>query len=121
MGKTYTLDDVKHYKDYHSELWMWLSKNPLKEKSDWFSEYWKDVEVPLNCCFACEYTREVGNGYCPLMMGLCGGETGDVDCLNGLYASYVLCFYRDGEKGRIYYAKSIAELPWIEEKENDND
>ena len=119
MDKTYTLDDVKHYKDYHSELWTWLAENPNRLKSSWFSKYWEDVEVPLNHCFACEYTRKSENEYCPLMMGRCGGETGDVDCLNGLYASYVSGFYGNAKKRRkkrIYYAKSIAELPWIEER-----
>ena len=121
MDKTYTLCDVKHYKDYHSELWTWLVENPNRSKSSWFSKYWKDVEVPLNHCFACEYTIEVGDSYCPLMADFCGGETGDVDCLNGLYTSYVSSSVRNDEEGQIHYAKLIAELPWIEEKENNND
>lgn len=28
MNKTYTLDDLNHYKDYHYELWTWLAENP---------------------------------------------------------------------------------------------
>lgn len=75
----------------------------------------------MNHCFACEYTKKSGNMYCPLMMGRCGGGNGAVDCLNGLYPSYTSCFRRDDEKGQIYYAKSIAELPWIEERIDKDD
>lgn len=59
--------------------------------------------------------------WCPLMDNYCGGESGNTDCLNGLHSEYLLGKRLKNIDKVVSCAKKIAELPWIEEKENDND
>ncbi len=50
-------------KENHVALWMWLSRNPKKEKEDWpgFDTIARvGLSLPENECFACQYCCDRG-------------------------------------------------------------
>lgn len=83
--KTYTLDDIKHYKDYHKELWEFVVEKLIEGdkrqigliKTEWFEKHWNG-EKPDTLCFACEITKDCSD--CIL-----GREKDIKGCCDGLY------------------------------------
>lgn len=57
----------KQYEEYgklHKRMWLWLAKNPDKDKDDWPCWEWNSGEIleVLNYCFACKVSREARRG-----------------------------------------------------------
>ena len=42
----------EYFKQKHYELWDWLSKNPDKDKSDYFAKEENKDYIPWGMCFA---------------------------------------------------------------------
>ena len=108
----------KLMKKNHTELWLWLAKNPKKEKDDW--PRWKinggDIfYLERNECFPCEYTlthrrqgEDVFGCRCPLDFPRWEETDGGYEyCLGGLFDKWR---FAKG-KARSAIAKQIAELP----------
>ena len=82
-------------KNKHYELWDWLSKNPDKEKEDWFAlDKNKGIKV-ANDCFACQLGNEIADCCCRACPLICD-ETNNKSCLGGLYKKYTnaKCYIR---------------------------
>lgn len=114
-------------KQKHYELWDWLSKNPDKEKEDWFAlDKNKGIKV-ANDCFACQFDNEIAGCCCRACPLICD-ETNNKSCLGGLYEKYTnaKCDYyiRKTSSSRdkiIELAKQIRDLPWSEEYMEDEE
>lgn len=48
----------KELREEHIKLWTWLSKNPDKEKSQYFILMYPHATVPINECFCCELSEK---------------------------------------------------------------
>ena len=113
-------------KQKHYELWDWLSKNPDKEKEDWFAlDKNKGIKV-ANDCFACQFDDEI-TGCCRACPLICD-ETNNKSCLGGLYEKYTNAKvdYRIRKTSSlrdkvIELAKQIRDLPWSEEYVEDEE
>ena len=113
-------------KQKHYELWGWLSKNPDKEKEDWFAlDKNKGIKV-ANDCFACQFDNEIA-GCCRACPLICD-ETNNKSCLGGLYEKYTNAkgdyYIRKTSSSRdkiIELAKQIRDLPWSEEYVEDEE
>ena len=114
-------------KQKHYELWDWLSKNPDKEKEDWFAlDKNKGIKV-ANDCFACQFDSEIAGCCCRACPLICD-ETNSKSCLGGLYEKYtnakVDYHIRKTSSSRdkiIELAKQIRDLPWSEEYVEDEE
>lgn len=114
-------------KQKHYELWDWLSKNPDKEKEDWFAlDKNKGIKV-ANDCFACQFDNEIAGCCCRACPLICD-ETNNKSCLGGLYEKYtnakVDYHIRKTSSSRdkiIELAKQIRDLPWSEEYVEDEE
>lgn len=116
-------------KQKHYELWDWLSKNPDKEKEDWFAlDKNKGIKV-ANDCFACQFDLEAkGNRTCTRCPIGSGKAAIEEDCLGGLFERYTRAEfdYRIGKTSSsrdkvIELAKQIRDLPWSEEYMEDEE
>lgn len=113
-------------KNKHYELWDWLSKNPDKEKEDWFAlDKNKGIKVAHDC-FACQFDNEIA-GCCRACPLICD-ETNNKSCLGGLYEKYANAkgdyYIRKTSSSRdkvIELAKQIRDLPWSEEYVEDEE
>lgn len=97
-------------KKNHYELWDWLSKNPDKEKEDWFAlEQNRDKSAHAHC-FACEVALLISGtesrmcDYCPLCDDTKKG------CLNGLYDWWWGTYYAPSLRAK--FAEQIRDLKW---------
>lgn len=114
-------------KNKHYELWDWLSKNPDKEKEDWFAlDKNKGIKV-ANDCFACQFANEIAGCCCRACPLICD-ETNNKSCLGGLYEKYANAkgdyYIRKTSSSRdkiIELAKQIRDLPWSEEYVEDEE
>lgn len=114
-------------KNKHYELWDWLSKNPDKEKEDWFAlDKNKGIKV-ANDCFACQFDDEITDCCCRACPLICD-ETNNKSCLGGLYEKYANAkgdyYIRKTASSRdkiIELAKQIRDLPWSEEYMEDEE
>ena len=102
-------EKFEELKRNHYELWDWLSKNPDKQKKDWFSlEQNMDKDVFANC-YACEFAFLVNRSetricsFCPLCR-----KSNDM-CLNGLYSKWYCSCSPDT---RSECARQIRDLQW---------
>lgn len=107
-----------NYEEEHRKLWNWLADHPEAIKADYFKN-WDLVDYPYNLCFACEAAKLYGPvpnndlcccWYCPL-----GGDQ-VVGCKDGLYIDWWRA--KQPEKRR-KLARTIANLPWKEKKEEE--
>lgn len=108
----------------HKKLWLWLAKNPNKQKEEWPG--WKDYDIWKipNECFACEFAmslRRTGVGLwcyylCPFSFKR--RYSGEFDayreCLGGIYRAYEDAgdySSRRNLKLRTKLARKIAMMP----------
>ena len=49
-------EQFKELKRNHYELWDWLSKNPDKQKKNWFELEQNKNKSAYKDCYACEFT-----------------------------------------------------------------
>lgn len=108
----------------HKKLWLWLAKNPNKDKNYWHG--WEEFNEQYieNDCFACRYAvemqRRLTNAHfcslCPLDFDIPFKKHGSIhaDCLGGLYKIYVdlgRFHTKRNLKMRVKLARKIAKLP----------
>lgn len=116
-------------KQKHYELWDWLSKNPDKNKYDWFALDKNRGIIASNNCFACQFDSEVvGNKACVRCPIGSGKAVIGESCLGGLYERYMKAKsnYRisktsDLRAEVIELAEQIRDLPWSEEYVEDKE
>lgn len=116
-------------KQKHYELWDWLSKNPDKNKYDWFALDKNRGIIASNNCFACQFDSEaVGNKACVRCPIGSGKAVIGESCLGGLYERYMKAKsnYRisktsDLRAEVIELAEQIRDLPWSEEYVEDEE
>lgn len=129
--KTYTVDDIKHYPDYHREMWDYVVKaieeGKLKGstvshlKAGWLMENMGDYVQGY--CFACHlcvkaHSEEIGvKNRCPLSpeYGCTDSKPWLGGCLSGRWNEIRYIEMRYGgnnEKSRPEIAKEIRDLPW---------
>jgi len=115
------MEENKEFRqDLHEELWMWLSRFPLREKMDWPRWSYNGGDVP-ECptdCFACESCpRDTSRDFrdctrCPLVWN---GDLKDL-CL---HAEYDRWCHEDNLEKRSRLAMKIAKLPLRSNVERD--
>lgn len=107
--------EFEYYKQKHWELWDWLAKHPIRQKSKWFDLFYTKGANVVNECFACEMSKiiAISQGghdslakckYCPIT-----NFTSRM-CCDGLYDLYRTS--RGNEEKRESLAEQIRDLPW---------
>lgn len=94
-----TFYDMKAWHELHVALWVWLSLDGKREKSEWFETF--DVPKVEHYCFACEVAKECFN--CPIQ------RNGLWQCANGLYEKWVRT-HKIAEREKL--AGRIANMEW---------
>lgn len=108
-----------NYEKEHRKLWNWLADHSEARKADYFKN-WGNDSIPRSHCFACEAALQEANRanadyfcrFCPL-----GGKS-IVCCDGGLYDQW---WSASSYMRRRQLARKIANLPWKEKKEDDNE
>lgn len=111
-----------NYEKEHRRLWNWLADHQEAKKAEYF-KHWDRNSIPRELCFACEAALQEANRtdtvehcrFCPL------GGPYIVGCdawLGGLYEDWQDAV---SPKRRQKLARQIANLPWKEKKEGDNE
>ena len=105
-------------KDAHKRLWLWLSENPGKFKSDWPEFVW-DMDTRFHyysgekiygSCFACFYTNRDCKK-CPINWGNNNGRI-ICDADKAEYGCWRRAHINRRHKSASYFAKKIANKEW---------
>ena len=105
-------EQFKELKRNHYELWDWLSKNPDKQKKDWFELEQNKNKSVYKDCYACKFTLLISESsrnrcrFCPL----CEGD--NENCLDGLFDKWFCLILMNEPAARSECARQIRDLAW---------